>query len=57
MLTWASPQIVPTRADHTRAVVVAHDDHVGGGGQVDGVIVEHDDAGLGLMPTNVPARL
>ena len=44
MLTPASPRIGADRADHARAVVVAHDEHVARRRQVDDVLVDADDA-------------
>ena len=46
MLTPASPSATADEADHPGPVVVAHEEHVAGRRQVDGVVVDHHDAGL-----------
>ena len=44
MLTPASPSTVRDPADHAGHVVVVHDEHVARRRQVDGVLVDADDA-------------
>ena len=57
METPAVPSAVPHDPDHTRPVVVAHHEHVGGRRHLHHVLVDDDDAGLGAQAAemSVPA--